>query len=392
MLNEIATKRIQKEIMDLDRDPPPGITCYPKDDTITDLEAYIKGPPDSPYEAGLFKLSIQIPDRYPFQPPQIKFVTSIYHPNIDDTGRICADILKMGEKGEWKPAINLSTALTSLRQLLAAPNPDDPLNADIAREYQLDHPSFLKNAQEYTLKYASEDAISNSEIKSYTEESTVEKEEEEKEEKEEKEEPIKKTKMSLSLSKRKINMSPVVDEDPNDALPKKVSRMKINKEEKLNTAENMNCYQKVTEKTSYKADKAEKLHKVTKNQPEKVNTEDVEVTKSYKENPVYLDSVTYKKSTEPIDPLLKKRGSEKILVNLSSKKLKTLVNHSHPPKETRHFPIEQQHDLSERKSLGSTSFNKNIIVLSDDDDDTYGTPVLHTLQLSKKSNRNKLSL
>ncbi|KAI8052631.1 ubiquitin-conjugating enzyme/RWD-like protein [Thamnidium elegans] len=158
MLNEIATKRIQKEIMDLDRDPPPGITCYPKDDTITDLEAW---PPDSPYEAGLFKLSIQIPDRYPFQPPQIKFVTSIYHPNIDDTGRICADILKMGEKGEWKPAINLSTALTSLRQLLAAPNPDDPLNADIAREYQLDHPSFLKNAQEYTLKYASEDAISN---------------------------------------------------------------------------------------------------------------------------------------------------------------------------------------------------------------------------------------
>lgn len=67
----------------------------------------------------------------------------------------------MGEKGEWKPAINLSTALTSLRQLLAAPNPDDPLDADIAREYQLDYPTFLKKAQESTLKHASEEAVLN---------------------------------------------------------------------------------------------------------------------------------------------------------------------------------------------------------------------------------------
>ncbi|KAI7892327.1 ubiquitin-conjugating enzyme/RWD-like protein, partial [Mucor mucedo] len=140
-------------------DPPPGITCFPKDDVITDLEAYIQGPPDSPYEAGLFKLSIQIPDRYPFQPPQIKFITTIYHPNIDDTGRICADILKTGEKGQWKPAINLGTALTSLRQLLAAPNPDDPLDADIAKEYQLDYPTFKRNAIEYTKKFASKEAF-----------------------------------------------------------------------------------------------------------------------------------------------------------------------------------------------------------------------------------------
>lgn len=107
----------------------------------------------------MFKLSIQIPDRYPFQPPQIKFITRIYHPNIDDTGRICADILKTGEKGQWKPAINLGTALTSLRQLLAAPNPDDPLDADIAKEYQLDYPTFKRNALELTKKYASKEAF-----------------------------------------------------------------------------------------------------------------------------------------------------------------------------------------------------------------------------------------
>ncbi|ORE01543.1 ubiquitin-conjugating enzyme, partial [Rhizopus microsporus var. microsporus] len=135
----------------LEREPPPGITCYPKEDDITQLEAYIKGPPDTPYEKGLFKLDIQIPLKYPFEPPQIRFKTLIYHPNIDDSGRICADILKTGG---WKPALNLSTTLISLSQLLAHPNPDDPLDADIAKEYYIDYPQFKQKAEEYTLKYA----------------------------------------------------------------------------------------------------------------------------------------------------------------------------------------------------------------------------------------------
>ncbi|KAI7906544.1 ubiquitin-conjugating enzyme/RWD-like protein [Cokeromyces recurvatus] len=145
--------------VNLERDPPPGISCYPKEDKLTDLEAYIKGPPDSPYEKGLFKLTIQIPQNYPFDPPQIRFITSIYHPNIDDAGRICADILKKGERGGWKPALNLSTTLILLSQLLADPNPDDPLDADIAKEFQLDYPTFKQKAIEYTKKYATEEAV-----------------------------------------------------------------------------------------------------------------------------------------------------------------------------------------------------------------------------------------
>jgi len=36
--------------------------------------------------------------RYPFEPPNIQFVTQIYHPNIDTAGRICLDSLKMPPK------------------------------------------------------------------------------------------------------------------------------------------------------------------------------------------------------------------------------------------------------------------------------------------------------
>ncbi|ORZ02420.1 ubiquitin-conjugating enzyme/RWD-like protein, partial [Syncephalastrum racemosum] len=139
---------------DLDRDPPPGITCYPVEDDITQLEAFIKGPPDSPYEKGMFQLEIRVPYNYPMEPPQIRFKTPIYHPNIDDNGRICADILKAGGSGTWGPALNLSTTLILLSTLMASPNPDDPLVKEIAHEFSIDHARYVANARAHTEKYA----------------------------------------------------------------------------------------------------------------------------------------------------------------------------------------------------------------------------------------------
>uniref|UniRef100_A0A674J8K7 UBC core domain-containing protein n=1 Tax=Terrapene triunguis TaxID=2587831 RepID=A0A674J8K7_9SAUR len=56
----------------------------------------------------------------------IRFLTPIYHPNIDSAGRICLD-------GAWRPSLNISTLLTSIQLLMSEPNPDDPLMADIVR-------------------------------------------------------------------------------------------------------------------------------------------------------------------------------------------------------------------------------------------------------------------
>lgn len=52
------------------------------------------GPPDSPYQDGCFSLRIQFPPDYPFRPPKLQFTTRIYHPNINEHGGICLDILK----------------------------------------------------------------------------------------------------------------------------------------------------------------------------------------------------------------------------------------------------------------------------------------------------------
>jgi ubiquitin-conjugating enzyme E2 N len=43
---------------------------------------------------GVFKLELFLPDDYPMAPPKIRFLTKIFHPNVDKLGRICLDVLK----------------------------------------------------------------------------------------------------------------------------------------------------------------------------------------------------------------------------------------------------------------------------------------------------------
>ncbi|XP_009333368.1 PREDICTED: ubiquitin-conjugating enzyme E2 T [Pygoscelis adeliae] len=128
--------RLKRELSLLTTEPPPGITCWQNEHGLDDLRAQILGGADTPYEKGIFNLEIVVPERYPFEPPKIRFLTPIYHPNIDSAGRICLDVLKLPPKGAWRPSLNISTLLTSIQLLMAEPNPDDPLMADISSEYK----------------------------------------------------------------------------------------------------------------------------------------------------------------------------------------------------------------------------------------------------------------
>ena len=117
-----ATKRITKELKDLMNDPPAQCSAGPvKDEDPFQWTATILGPRDSPYEGGVFVLSIQIPRDYPFKPPKFAFKTQIYHPNINSQGSICLDILR----SQWSPALtvgkvkqNVSRVAIASKQLL----------------------------------------------------------------------------------------------------------------------------------------------------------------------------------------------------------------------------------------------------------------------------------
>lgn len=122
--NATMANRIGRELTQLTQDPPPGVAAWLIDDSdtsklrarkffvsladqiliilthpffpshiCTSLE--LEGPEDTPYFGGIFHVSLTLPSQYPFRPPDARFLTRIYHPNIDASGRICLDILKM---------------------------------------------------------------------------------------------------------------------------------------------------------------------------------------------------------------------------------------------------------------------------------------------------------
>ena len=143
--------RISKELDDLEKDPPFNCSggLIDKNDLYL-WNATIIGPENSPYSNGIFKLKIYFPEEYPFKAPKIIFTTKIYHPNINSNGNICLDILQ----NQWSPALTISKVLLSICSLLTDPNPDDPLEPDIANLYKSNLDNFNNTAKEWTTNFA----------------------------------------------------------------------------------------------------------------------------------------------------------------------------------------------------------------------------------------------
>mmetsp|Transcript_20777 Transcript_20777/g.40786 ORF Transcript_20777/g.40786 Transcript_20777/m.40786 type:complete len:196 (+) Transcript_20777:250-837(+) len=147
--------RVKKELQECAKDEElTGVSVrLVQDGDYTHLTGKIKGPSGTCYDGGIFAVDIEIPQSYPFEPPKMRFITKIWHPNVSSqTGAICLDILK----DQWSPALTIKTALVSLQALLSAPEPTDPQDAQVARQYLDDQETFQKTAQFWTSTYAKE--------------------------------------------------------------------------------------------------------------------------------------------------------------------------------------------------------------------------------------------
>ncbi|RPA85332.1 ubiquitin-conjugating enzyme E2 N [Ascobolus immersus RN42] len=143
-------KRILKETERLRNEKDTGIKATIHGDNLRYFDVEINGPEGSPYEGGVFELELFLPEDYPMSPPKVRFLTKIYHPNIDRLGRICLDILK----NNWSPALQIRTVLLSIQALLGAPNPDDPLANDVAQKWKEDENAAKATARQWTKEYA----------------------------------------------------------------------------------------------------------------------------------------------------------------------------------------------------------------------------------------------
>lgn len=149
MSNNITRNtRLAKEYKNIITNKIENISAGMIDDDITHWQAIIIGPLETPFENELLKLDIKFPDEYPFKPPIVKFITSVWHPNVGSNGNICLDILK----DNWSPTLVTSKVLLSICSLLSDPNTKDPLNGTAAREYDNDRNKYVQNVKKYLKK------------------------------------------------------------------------------------------------------------------------------------------------------------------------------------------------------------------------------------------------
>merc|ERR1711959_208886 len=105
-----------------------GVHVFPAQDSLQFWRVLIEGPPGSPFEAGVFALNVMVPDNYPLSPPRITFETPIYHCNVNDSGKICLNILHE----DWSPALSVPKCLEAIRMMMKNPDTDYALRSNIA--------------------------------------------------------------------------------------------------------------------------------------------------------------------------------------------------------------------------------------------------------------------
>lgn len=139
-------KRILEELKSLHCDPHPFFRVFPSESDFTFWRILMQGPPDTPYEKGVFELYCQFGPDYPVKPPLVRFVTQVYHCNINTVGRICHNIFDRN----YNAHITMREILEAVYGLLIIPEPDDPLDSILAEEFLTSRDVYEREAKKHT--------------------------------------------------------------------------------------------------------------------------------------------------------------------------------------------------------------------------------------------------
>ena len=104
------TARLLADFSKLQNNPPAGVSGSPRADDFLTWSCVISGLPGTLMEFGEFHLTLTFPADYPSQPPSVKFLDKMFHPNIGPEGRVSLT--------NWSPAHDVSKILTDIQSLL----------------------------------------------------------------------------------------------------------------------------------------------------------------------------------------------------------------------------------------------------------------------------------
>jgi len=141
-----AVRALGLEYKGLQEEPVEGFRVkLVSDEDMFVWEVALFGPPDTLYQGGYFKAQLKFPQDYPYNPPTVRFLSKVWHPNVYENGDLCISILHPPvddpQSGElpcerWNPTQNVRTVLLSVVSLLNEPNTFSPANVDASVMYR----------------------------------------------------------------------------------------------------------------------------------------------------------------------------------------------------------------------------------------------------------------
>ena len=142
--------KLTKEMPEIEKELPisvPQARLIRNKGEIMDFEVEYTPDKASYWHGGKYLFSFHFPDNYPFNPPKVMCKTKIYHPNIDYDGNVCLNMLK----DDWNPTYTGTSCVAGVYYLFVEPNPNDPLNHEVAKLMRENKEQFKENVKR-TLK------------------------------------------------------------------------------------------------------------------------------------------------------------------------------------------------------------------------------------------------
>jgi ubiquitin-conjugating enzyme E2 R len=149
-------KLLQNQYKTLQREPVEGFCVEPDESNFLQWKIWMEGPKGSPYEGGVFQLLMTFPETYPMSPPELRFISEFWHPNVYKDGRVCISILHppgedvlSGELPEerWLPTQTVSTIMLSVISMLSDPNFSSPANVDASVQWRTQRAKFQEHCR-----------------------------------------------------------------------------------------------------------------------------------------------------------------------------------------------------------------------------------------------------
>eukprot|EP01063_Lacrimia_lanifica_P029319 TRINITY_DN4448_c0_g1_i1.p2 TRINITY_DN4448_c0_g1~~TRINITY_DN4448_c0_g1_i1.p2 ORF type:complete len:266 (+),score=123.98 TRINITY_DN4448_c0_g1_i1:45-842(+) len=161
----MAKAHLAKQLNDLMRHPVAGFKVEPSDNNLFKWDVWILGPKETPYETGIFHATLTFTEEFPMKPPELKFVSEFWHPNVYNNGTVCISILHPPGTDElnsaetaqmrWTPVQSLEKVMLSVISMIADPDPAEsgaPANVDALVEFRKDKEAYARRVKALVAK------------------------------------------------------------------------------------------------------------------------------------------------------------------------------------------------------------------------------------------------